>query len=48
MSVLGWIFMVVSVMGISVFFFWAVWRILQAPGDRVHGGVEIDRCDRED
>jgi hypothetical protein len=48
MSTLGWIFMLVSVIGISVLFFWAVWRVMRAPDNRVHGGLEIDPDDREE
>ncbi|MCS7064037.1 MAG: hypothetical protein NZM04_08370 [Methylacidiphilales bacterium] len=48
MSVWGWIFMLGAVVGISVFFFWTVWRVIRAPKDRVHGGVEIEVEDRDE
>jgi hypothetical protein len=40
--------MLVSVLGISVFFFWAVWKVIHAPSEKVHGGLEIDPHDREE
>ena len=49
MSALGWVIMLVSVLGMTWFFVWCIYKVLSLPGSEkhLHGQVDVDTRDRE-
>lgn len=49
MSLIGWIIMLTSVIGMTVLFSWCIFKVLthQDPSDQIHSPADIDPHDQK-